>query len=49
MLLNERDDVGIVPSALFVLVPISVTGLILTTKYHSLIWTVIESTRAAVI
>lgn len=34
---DERDDVGIVPSALFVLLPISVIGLVLTMKYHSLI------------
>lgn len=34
---DEPDDVGIVPSAPFLLLPISVTGLVLTTKYHSLI------------
>lgn len=41
---DERDDVGMVPSALFVLLPVSVTSLVLTMKYHSLIGTVIEGT-----
>lgn len=34
---DERDDVGIVLSALFMLLPISVTGLVLAVKHHSLI------------
>lgn len=34
---DERDDVGIFPSALLVLLPICVTGLVLTVKYHILV------------
>lgn len=33
---DERDDVGIFPSALLVLLPIRVTGLFLTVKYLTL-------------
>ena len=34
---DERDDVGIFPSALLVLLLICVTGLVLTVKYPTLI------------
>lgn len=46
---EEQDNVGIVPSAFSLLLPISVTRLVLTTKYHSLILAVIECICAAMI